>query len=155
MAALTDGPLRPLAGDEVAPLAAACAAIDPYRRLGISAAGLGAYLAREDPALHRFAIVTDDGAAGVLALREPWLRGPFIEMLAILPDAQGRGLGRQVIHWAAARASSSGGNLWATVSDFNEAARIFYRRLDFIEMVELPGLITPAAGEILLRRRSS
>ncbi len=152
MAALTGTLLRPLADEDIDGLATACAAVDPYRRLGFSAAGLAGYLRRDDPALARFALVTGDTVAGVLALRRPWLRGPFIEMLAVLPKAQGHGLGRRAIEWAAAQAVSSGGNLWATVSDFNWPARAFYRRLGFAEIAELPGLVAPTAGEILLRR---
>ena len=145
--------LRPLAGGEAGDLAAALAAIDPFRRLGLSSAGLAAYLLRRDHALRRFAIDTDGRAVGLLAMRWPWLRGPLIETLAILPAAQRQGLGSQAVDWAATQAGRLAANLWVTVSDFNYAGRAFYARQGFAEVARLPDLIAETSDEILLRRR--
>ncbi len=150
---LAGGGLRPLAEGEAERLGTLCAAFDPYRRLGQSAGALTAYLQRPDPALFRFAIETNAALAGVVAVRSPWLRGPFLEMLALLPDARGRGLGRQTVDWVATQAGLVAANLWTTVSDFNETARAFYLRLGFAAVSELPGLIAEGSTEILLRRR--
>jgi len=146
------GPVRALGDGEAAMLAAECAAMEPFLALGFSATGLANYLRRPDPGCFRFAIGTDTAPAGVLVLRWPWLRGPFIELLALLPAAQGRGLGRAVITWAAAEAQKVSANLWATVSDFNAPARAFYLRSGFVEIAELPGLLGEGGSEILLRR---
>jgi GNAT superfamily N-acetyltransferase len=151
--ALAGGALRPLADGDPATLGAACSAIDPYRRLGYSAEGLARYLAGSDPSLYRFVIETSGGLAGVLALRWPWLRGPFIEMLAVLPAWQGRGLGGQAVDWLVAQTRPRCTNLWATVSDFNAGARAFYARAGFTEAACLPGLVGSAGSEVLLRRR--
>ena len=149
---LPGGCLRPLADAEAASLGPALAAIEPYRRLGYAADALAAYLKRPDPALYRYGIETASGLAGVLALRWPWLRGPYIETLAILPAAQGHGLGSQVMRWIIER---SGANLWATVSAFNQAARRFYARHGFVELCPLPGLVAQDETEILLRRTAA
>ena len=148
---LPGGSLRPLGADDAPLLGAACAAIDPYRRLGMSATGLAAYLMRDD--LHRYTVIHEDRLAGVLVVRAPWLRGPLIEMLAVLPAAQGLGLGRQIIAWAAAQARPATANLWCTVSDFNQSARHFYANCGFVEVCRLPELVTADAAEILLRLR--
>lgn len=140
---------RPLAALDIPALAAALAGLDPWRSLGYSAAGLAAYLAREDAALNRVALERDGRAAAVLALRRPWLRGPYIELLAVLPEAQGAGLGHALVEWAAAQA---GGNLWACVSAFNQSARAFYARTGFAEVAVLPDLVREGFDEILLRR---
>lgn len=142
--------LRPLVSAHIAALAPALAAMDPWRRLGFTAVGLAAYLGREDAALTRVVLEQDGRAAAVLALRRPWLRGPYIELLAVLPDAQGGGHGRRLVEWAAAQ---GGGNLWACVSAFNHAARAFYARAGFVEVAPLPDLVAEGADEILLRRR--
>jgi ribosomal protein S18 acetylase RimI-like enzyme len=152
---LPDGALRPLAEGEAERLGTLCATFDPYRRLGQSANALAGYLRRPDPALFRFVIEMDTATVGVVAVRSPWLRGPFLEMLAILPEARGRGLGRQTVEWVVSQASLVATNLWTTVSDFNENAQGFYRRLGFVEVSELPGLIAEGTTEILLRRRLS
>ena len=139
---------RALEPEEAEALAAACATFDPYLRLGYRAEALRDYFTRPDPSLDRYAIETDGVLRGVLCLRRPWLRGPLIETLALLPEAQGRGLGSQVIIRCQAEA---GRNLWATVSDFHLPARRFYARHGFVELCSLPGLVSPNETEILLR----
>jgi ribosomal protein S18 acetylase RimI-like enzyme len=86
----------------------------------------------------------------LLVLRSPWLRGPYIEVLAVLPQAQGGGAGRALVAWAAAQ---GGGNLWACVSAFNHGARAFYARSGFVEVTALADLVADGHDEILLRRR--
>lgn len=146
--------LRPLEPSAASRLATACCAIDPYRTLGYSAGGLAAYLTRPDPSLSRFEIVSSGLCGGVVVLRSPWLRGPLIEMLAILPDMQGQGLGRATVQWILQTLPAST-NLWATVSDFNHQARAFYARLNFVETASLPGLVDDRFAEILLRARAT
>ncbi len=141
--------IRPLDRADIPPLALALAGLDPWRRLGFSADGLAAYLGREDGALIRVVAERDGAPVALLALRKPWLRGPYIELLAVLPVAQGTGLGRILVEWAAAQ---GGGNLWACVSDFNAPARAFYARQGFAEVAPLPDLVAEGMGEILLRR---
>jgi GNAT superfamily N-acetyltransferase len=142
---------RALADGEAESLAAACVTFDPYLRLGYRAETLAAYLTRPDPALDRYAVDTDGGLVGVLALRKPWLRGPLIEMLALLPEAQGRGLGGRILDRCKAEA---GRNLWATVSAFHQPARRFYARAGFDEVCSLPGIVAEDQDEILLRWRA-
>lgn len=137
---------------DVPVLAAALATMDPWRRLGYSAAALERYLLRDDPALTRMVLEREGNAVAVLALRRPWLRGPYVELLAVLPQARGGGLGRVLLDWAAAQAGD-GANLWACVSDFNTSARAFYARQGFVEVAPLPDLVAEGAGEILLRKR--
>ena len=150
---LAGGLLRPLAAGEAESLGAACADIDPYRRLGLTAAALAGYLHRPDPALFRYVIEAEDRVVGVMALRSPWLRGPFLEMLAVMPAAQGMGFGRRAVDWASGQSCLVAANLWTTVSDFNGSARGFYARLGFVVVTELPGLVAEGTAEILLRRR--
>lgn len=141
---------RPLTAEHIATLAPALAAMDPWRTLGYTAAGLAAYLGREDAALTRVVLERGGAPAAVLALRRPWLRGPYVELLAVLPAARGAGLGHGLVEWAAAQA---GGNLWACVSAFNQPARAFYARAGFTEIAALADLVADGHDEILLRRR--
>ena len=143
---------RALAAGEAETIAAACVTFDPYLRLGYRAETLSSYLTRPDPALDRYAIEMESGLIGVLALRRPWLRGPLIEMLALLPEAQGRGFGVSILDRCKAEA---GKNLWATVSAFHEPARRFYAKAGFEEVCALPGIVLEGEDEILLRWRQS
>ncbi len=143
--------LRPLAEGEKTGLAAAVAALDPWRTLGFGAEKLAHYLGREDPALRRLVIETGH-AVGLLTLRSPWLRGPYVELLAVLPEAQGQGLGKAAVGWAADEAARGWANLWTCVSAFNAPARAFYQAQGFTEAARLPGLVAPGFDELLLRK---
>lgn len=152
--ALDGATLRPLEPVDAGPLALVLAAMDPWARLGYAAPALEGYLKREDAALTRWIVERHGEAAGVLALRSPWLRGPYVELFAILPRHQGHGLGGMVMDWAAKGAAAQAApNLWACVSDFNASARGFYARHGFAEVTPLDGLVQAGASEILLRRR--
>ena len=142
---------RSLAPGEAETVANACVTFDPYRRLGYRAETLLVYLTRTDLSLDRYAIESDGSLIGVLALRQPWLRGPLIEMMALLPDWQGQGLGGRILDRCKAEA---GKNLWATVSAFHAPARRFYARAGFEELCPLPGIVREGDDEILLRWRA-
>ncbi|TAN66464.1 MAG: N-acetyltransferase [Magnetospirillum sp.] len=146
--------LRPLEAADCRAMAGRLAAIDPWVGLGYGAEALARYLGRDDGALLRFAVEHgDDSRAGLLAVRSPWLRGPYIELLAIFPAHQGHGLGRVVVEWAAGQAAAGSANLWACVSAFNASARAFYATRGFIEVAPLDDLVAPGQAELLLRRR--
>ncbi|MGE5548850.1 MAG: N-acetyltransferase family protein [Solirubrobacterales bacterium] len=140
--------IRPLAAEEIPAIATALAGMEPWRTLGFGAGGLAAYLGRADGGLR--VVLDRGGVAGVMVLRQPWLRGPSIELLAVLPAAQGGGVGRALVDWAAGQ---GGANLWACVSSFNASARAFYARLGFVEVAPLPDLVANGFDEILLRKR--
>lgn len=143
---------RPLRPEESAGLAEELAAMDPWFTLGYSAAGLAHYLTREDPALERHGVVESGALAGVVCIRYPWLRGPFVELLAVLPAARRRGVGAEILSWVEADPRWQGGNVWITVSDFNLRARRFYERLGYAEVAELPRLVSTRSDELLLRK---
>ena len=143
--------LRPLEEADHAAMAAQLAGIDPW---GYGAEALARYLGRDDGALFRFAVGQGgEDRAGLLAVRSPWLRGPYIELLAIFPAYRGRGLGGAVIAWTAGQAAMASANLWACVSGFNAAARGFYAGQGFVEVAPLDELVAPGQTEILLRKR--
>lgn len=149
--------LAPLAPPTAEPLAAALAAglasIDPWKRLGYGQDALRSYLLRDDPALRRFAICAGGETAGALCVRSPWLRGPYLELLGLLPGFQGRGLGGAALAWFEAQARRTGPNAWVAVSAANGGARRFYARRGFWEIAPLPGLVAAGEDEILLRKR--
>jgi len=145
--------LRPLVSADAAPLAAALATLDPWATLGFKASALATYLDRDDPALARYIAERDGIPSGLLVVRHPWLRGPTIELLAVLPAAQGGGIGGAMVEWTARRAAEVSANLWACVSAFNAPARAFYARHGFIETATLVDLVAPGFDEILVRKR--
>lgn len=138
---------------EARELAEMLAGLEPWRTLGYTADGLAGYLTRHDPGLRRYRIGDGTQAQGVICIRYPWLRGPYIELVGFGPTGQGQGLGGDVIAWMEARVRCEAANLWALVSSFNHAARRFYAKHGFIEVAPLPDLVASGSTEILLRKR--
>jgi diamine N-acetyltransferase len=145
--------LRAVTAADAALLGPGLAAIDPWRRANYPHAALTGYLTRLDPAANRFAIDADGALAGVISVREPWLRGPYLELLGLLPPAQGRGIGAAVMGWFEEQAPGSASSLWVLCSDFNAGALAFYERHGFRRVTALEGLVGEGFTEILLRRK--
>lgn len=148
------GLLTPLVeAADAAAIAAMLAVLEPWRTLGYRAETLTRYLLRADPALHRFCIIQGNAPAGVLCLRYPWLRGPYIELIGLAPEARGKGVGGTILDWTEAQVRGEAGNLWACVSASNTAGRRFYERRGLIEVAPIDDLVTHGHAEILLRKR--
>ncbi|WP_295882302.1 N-acetyltransferase [uncultured Thiohalocapsa sp.] len=144
--------LGTLRDGEIAGLATAMAALEPWRALGYQPAALAHYWQRPDVGACRIEVRLNARCAGALCVRPRWLCGPFLELLCLLPQAQGQGVGRRIIDWLATRAAGLGANLWTSVSSTNPRAHAFYRRNGFVEAARLPQLIATDADELLLRR---
>lgn len=111
-----------------------------------------------------FAPGTDNGAryqacingvlAGGVVIRDPWLVGPYLQTIAVLPLYQGCGIGGMMLGWFEARARlAHQRNIWLCVSAFNVAAQRFYRAHGWQHAADLPDLIRDGCGEALMRKR--
>jgi len=125
---------------------------EPWMTLKFSATSLAGYLTRDDPSLRRYVVSVDGNLAGIICIRNPWLRGPYIELLGFFPNHRGKGIGKQVLAWAEAEARRESKNLWVAASSFNRQALNFYQRLGFQPIGPIQGLVTPEHDEILLRK---
>jgi GNAT superfamily N-acetyltransferase len=129
------------------------AAQDPWRTLGFTPAALAGYLLHDDPGLHRYAVHVEDALAGVVCIRYPWLRGPYVELLGLASGFQGQGLGRELLAWVESASRPVASNLWIAASSFNERALAVYRRAGFEPIGVIEGLVRAEQDEILLRKR--
>lgn len=146
--------LAPMTSSWADALAGELAGINPWLRLGYSSPALCRYLSAESFDRKSWVALAGQAPAGCVSVRTHWLRGPLLELLAILPGFQGRGLGGEIVAWLAEEARRKGqANLWTISSEFNLSARSFYHRLGFEEQGRLPGLIRPGETEVLLRLR--
>lgn len=144
----------PLSEAEAEAIGGVLAGMDPWAALGFAASGIAVYLRRDDPALSRYAVRVAGAVRGVLCVRWPWLRGPYIELLGLAPACQGLGLGKALLAWAEAEArQANAGNLWVAASSFNQRALGFYRKQGFQEIGLVEGLVRPGFDEVLLRKR--
>jgi len=149
---LHSGRLRRLAPADAAILGEKMAAMDPWLTLGYQAEGLVNYMQKVDSALFRFVAEVGANIAGVACVRYPWLKGALLELFAVMPEFQNRGLGRELIQWVSKESGKVSPNLWSTVTSFNHDARAFYRRCGFAEITTLKDLVKPGYDEILIRR---
>ncbi|OIR15366.1 acetyltransferase (GNAT) family protein [mine drainage metagenome] len=141
-----------LTNEQALAIAQMLSASEPWMTLKFSAASLANYLTRDDASLRRYMVSVDGDLAGVICVRNPWLRGPYIELLGFFPNYRGQGIGKQVLAWAEAEARCESKNLWVAASSFNQAALDFYQRLGFYPIGPIQGLVTPEYDEILLRK---
>lgn len=128
------------------------ATINPWLALGYSAAQLENYLLADDPSLHRYAVMGDNAIVGVVAVRYPWLRGAYLELIGLFPGQQGRGLGAAILQWMERETKPWAMNCWVLVSSFNEAGKRFYLRQGFREIANIEALVSPRSSELLLRK---
>jgi ribosomal protein S18 acetylase RimI-like enzyme len=131
-------------------------AIEPWVGLGYRAQPLGRWLARAARARGAWAAsgARAGSADGIIVVEMPFLLGGFIALLAVRPEAAGRGLGRALVAEAQRQVFDVAGKRWLYVSadSGNRAALAFYRKLGFSRVGRLPDLIRAGNTEILLRR---
>jgi GNAT superfamily N-acetyltransferase len=145
--------LEPLEPSACPGLAGAIAAIEPWSVMAYPAERLAAFLASPDQAVSRYLVRAEGMEAGVVSVRSPWLKGPYLELLALLPAAQGRGIGSTIMAWFEQTAlDQEARNLWVCASSFNVRALRFYARHGFEPIATLPGLVVDGYEEILLRK---
>ena len=127
--------------------------MEPWRTLKYSAQNLSNYLQKAE--LYKYSILADQKLVGVVCVRYPWLRGACLELLAIAPSQQGKGIGRDIIQLLETELSKTNyNNLWTLVSSFNHEAQHFYENMGFIKVGQLDDFIVEGYSEFLLRKSS-
>lgn len=146
-----DVELAPMAPD-LETIAEGLAAIDPWARVGRRPADFHAALTKPLAATFRFSIRLDGNCVGALVLRYPFLRGPYVELIGLFPQARGRGIARRVVEWMEHEVAAEATNLWLCVTDWNAPARAVYTALGFSEVGLLPELAADGTTEIFMRK---
>jgi diamine N-acetyltransferase len=144
---------RPLDPATAKAMGFALASMDPWQTLGIRAASLSRLLLESDDHLHRRAICSAGTPVGVVAVRTPWLYGPYVALLAVLPEWQGMGIGSAALRRIEQETKPRPKNIWVCVSSFNADAKRFYERNAFEPAGTLPALLRPGFTELLMRKR--
>lgn len=135
-------------------LSAQIAHMNPWKRYGFKPGALESFFAPVNPSAPRFLLGVDDDVAGMFALKLGWMFGTYLNVLAVLPVYQGRGIGSAVLTWLEMRARENGErNQFVVTSAFNTGGLKLYRRHGFQPIAEMPALINDFETEILLRKR--
>jgi diamine N-acetyltransferase len=143
-------PITPAAADR---LGAAIAGIGPWAHYAIAGTALAEALKSTGAATASYEIACAGESAGAVTIRPAWLVGPYLQMLAVLPDFQGQGIGSRVIAWFEAEARLKGRSAWLCVSAFNPAAQRLYQAHGFELVATLGDLVRDGDDELLMRKR--
>jgi GNAT superfamily N-acetyltransferase len=150
---LARGRLVALEPASAARLAEAIVAMPPWSVMAYPAEALARFLATADAGASRFLLEVDGIEAGAGSIRFPWLKGPYLELLALLPPFQRQGNGAGILSWFETEASALGArNVWVCASSFNDGALRFYESHGFRPAAMLRGLVADGHDEILLRK---
>lgn len=125
---------------------------DPWKTLGYTAAHWERFF-NPLPQGREGVVVEHRGeVAGIALIRERFLVGDYLELLAIAPGEQGRGLGSKLLAHVEGLVFARAKNLFVCVSDFNDGARRFYQRQGYREIGRIPNFLVSGSAEILLRK---
>jgi GNAT superfamily N-acetyltransferase len=145
---------KPMTSESAECLGVALAVIDPWAHYQYTSAALAKYFSDREEGAPRFEILVGDTLAGAICIRENWLRGPYLQLLAVLPSFQTQGIGGAALSWFEARAKiSNAQNIWVVASEFNLRAGAFYERFGFVRVATFDGLVADGTAEILFRKR--
>ncbi len=146
--------LRPLRSGNAEKLGAALAAMPPWSVIGWPAELLTAVFRRQPPSVLRFELLARGELAGIVTIQDPFLHGPYLQLLAVLPGFQGLNLGSSVLQWMEQQArAAEARQLWLCVSTFNMRARALYERFGFETVAVLDKLASEASDELFMRKR--
>ncbi len=127
-------------------------AMEPWRSLGYRAAPLGRYLGRMARDTHVLVAEERGEVLGLLVFQPDFLLGMFVALLAVPPQAAGRGVGRALMARIERIALRKKRWLWVSSDRDNRTAARFYAKLGFARVARLPDLIRAGRTEILWRK---
>jgi ribosomal protein S18 acetylase RimI-like enzyme len=131
------------------------AAMEPWRSLGYRRPDLGRYLRRMAHTGRALVAEEKTEVSGIAVFQPDFLLGLFVALLAVRPEAAGRGIGRALMTRVEKLAFPKKRWLWVSSDRQNHAAARFYRRLGFDRVARLPDLIRDGHEEILWRKGRS
>jgi ribosomal protein S18 acetylase RimI-like enzyme len=127
-------------------------AMEPWLSLGYQRANLARYLRRMAGA-DQVLVAEEKGLVlGLIVVQPDFLFGRFIALLAVRPEAGGKGIGRALVARVEQQTFKTRRWLYVSSDNANQAAARFYRKLGFARAARLPGLIRDGRTEILWRK---
>jgi ribosomal protein S18 acetylase RimI-like enzyme len=94
------------------------------------------------------------GAGGEALLGFAWVvpngafsRWPYLRLLGVAPQAQGRGVGARLLDHAEEQLRDRSRHLFLLASEFNEGAQRFYARQGYRQIGAIPEFVLPGVAE--------
>ena len=128
-------------------------ALEPWLSLGYRSAPLGRYLRRMAGAKRALVAEENQQVLGIVVFQTDFLLGHFVALLAVRPEAGGKGIGRALMARIEKEAFKTRRWLYVSSDSANTAAARFYKKLGFTRAARLPGLIRDDRTEILWRKQ--
>ena len=88
----------------------------------------------------------------ILLARYGFAASPYVASFAVTPEAQGQGVGAQLMAWAEQHFAGCR-HLFLLVSSFNPRAQQFYRRHGYDFIGELKDYLVPGHSELIFHKR--
>ncbi len=149
---LTRTIIRDMRAEDRDPVIEILTGSDPWKRLGFTAVDWNRIFAPLPTGRDTFVLEIEGNVLGIAIVRRKFLFGDYLELLGVSPSAVGRGLGSRLLTHVESLTFARANNMFACVSDFNEAARAFYRKQGYKEIGPMPNFLIPGYAEILLRK---
>lgn len=127
-------------------------ASDPWITLGYTASDWDRVFCPTPQGRDSYVAELDGRVAGIALVRQKFLLGDYLELLGVAGWARKQGVGGRLLTHVEQLVFSRTKNLFACVSDFNLAAREFYKKMGYQEIGPMPNLLTPGRAEIFLRK---
>ena len=125
---------------------------DPWKTLGYTMSDWNRIFCPTPQGRDCYVAELDGQVAGVAILKQKFLLGDYLELLAVAECARQKGIGGQLLKYIEHLVFGRAKNLFACVSDFNESARAFYKKYGYQEIGSMPNFLIPGSAEILLRK---
>jgi [ribosomal protein S18]-alanine N-acetyltransferase len=151
---MNDPIVRPMTEEDRVAVIELLAASDPWKRLGYQAKDWDNYFTPLPQGRDSYVVDQNGRVSGIAILRQKFLLGDYLELLGVADWARGKGLGGQLLAHVEAAVFARTKNLFACVSDFNDQARLFYKKQGYQEIGPMPNFLMPGSAEILLRKTS-
>jgi ribosomal protein S18 acetylase RimI-like enzyme len=125
---------------------------DPWKRLGYTKSDWNRLFESRPQGRDCFVIEANGAVVGLALLRQRFMLGDYLELLAVAPWSQGHGFGSTLLRHLEQIVFARTKNLFVCVSDFNSDARRFYAKHGYQEIGPIPNFLIPGSSEILLRK---
>ncbi len=149
---MTNQFVRPMTAEDRAAVVELLADSDPWKRLGYHEKDWDSYFTPLPQGRDSYVVDQNGKVAGIAVLRQKFLLGDYLELLGVADWAKGQGLGKRLLTHVELAVFARAKNIFACVSDFNDQARLFYKKQGYQEIGPMPNFLIPGSAEILLRK---
>ena len=142
--------VRLMLPDDIPAISAWMVEMPLWKRYGVTEAGASAQFAQ---ALQRgdLLLVAENCGFAWCQLGAGFGRSDYLRLIGVRSDCAGQGIGAALLTEIETRVQTS--DLLLLVSDFNEGAQRFYRRMGYDQIGAIPGYVLPDVTELIFRKR--